>query len=188
MAKIPEYYSVSDERNLSPDRLLEIMQDMYKDLAVAVNKKPDVYVRDSNGLTSDTRLALGDININSDTGAVQTLIAHPTQDSVTWSGSGGGTGTILAHCYLSILSTTVTIYPNSYNVASAVASTPEHTITIYFSTPLKSAHYTPVDSSGPYSYNWYTKPTGNTTSYVTLYTTAGLLPLATVYIGLAILG
>ena len=85
MVKIPEYFHAGDNEELTPKKLLDIIQDMYKDLAVAINKKPDVFVRTTDGLTTDTRSSVGDININSSTGKVQVLVAHDSQTSVDWS-------------------------------------------------------------------------------------------------------
>ena len=67
MAKVPETYDVGDSENISPERLLRIMQDMYKDLAIQLNKKPDLYQRSTDGLVTDTFLSNGDININTTT-------------------------------------------------------------------------------------------------------------------------
>ena len=84
MAKISEIYNVGDKSDITPERLLLIMQDMYRDLAIAINKKPDIYQRTTNGLTTDTFLANGDININTSTLTVQMLTSHPTASTVTW--------------------------------------------------------------------------------------------------------
>ena len=64
MAKIPEYYSVGNRKEITVERLLVILEDMYKDLAIAVNKKPDVFLRTTDGLSTDTKLADGSVNIN----------------------------------------------------------------------------------------------------------------------------
>ena len=96
MAKIPEYYNIGDREELTNERMLEIIEDIYKQLAVAVNKKPDFYERNTDGLVTDTFLNNGDINLNSLTGGVEFLTAHPTQTSVTWS-SSGGSGSITAY-------------------------------------------------------------------------------------------
>ena len=84
MAKIQEYFDVGDRDNLSVDDLLIIMEDMYRTLAVAVNKKPDVYERDSDGLTTDVFLNNGDVNINSSTLKVEMLTKHNSTSAVTW--------------------------------------------------------------------------------------------------------
>lgn len=84
MAKIPESLDLGNEENLTVERLLELVKDMYKDLAVAINKKPDVYFRDSDGSTLDTRLNIGDININSSTQKIEMLSNKPAQSTVTW--------------------------------------------------------------------------------------------------------
>lgn len=84
MAKIPESYNVGDRKNLTVESLLGMLQDMYKDLAIAVNKKPDVFLRTTDGLSTDTKLADGSVNINTNTLKVEMLTEHPTSTTVTW--------------------------------------------------------------------------------------------------------
>ena len=84
MAKIAERFNVGDRDNLTLERLLVLMEEMYMDLAEAVNKKPDVYIRNTNGQTTDTLLANGDININSNTLNIEMLVEHTTPAAVIW--------------------------------------------------------------------------------------------------------
>ena len=84
MAKIPETYAAGATSNLSVEQLYLILLDMYKDLAVALNKKPDIYQRETDGLVTDTFLSNGDINININTLKIEMLSAHPTINTVTW--------------------------------------------------------------------------------------------------------
>jgi hypothetical protein len=60
------------------------LQRMYTDLAVAINRKPDIYQRTTDGQINDTFLANGDININLNTNKVEMLTNHPTSTTVTW--------------------------------------------------------------------------------------------------------
>jgi len=83
MAKIPEYYQIGSRENLTVERLLEIIENMYKDLASAVNKKPDLYIRDTDGQVADTFLDSGAININDTTQKVEMLVDR-TATTVTW--------------------------------------------------------------------------------------------------------
>ena len=83
MAKVPEYYNIGNRENLTIERLLEILEDMYKQLAIAVNKKPDLYQRTTDGLVSDTILGNGTININTNTQKVEMLVDR-TSTTVTW--------------------------------------------------------------------------------------------------------
>lgn len=85
MAKIPEYYSVGDRNNLTLEQLLRIVEDIYKEIAIAVNRKPDIYQRSTDGLTTDTFLSNGDININTSTLKVEMLTKHDSTSTVTWS-------------------------------------------------------------------------------------------------------
>lgn len=84
MAKVAEYYEMGDISQLSVEELARIVVDMYKDLAVAINRKPDLIKRESDGLVSDVFLADGDININTNTLKIEMLAAHPTINTVTW--------------------------------------------------------------------------------------------------------
>jgi len=84
MAKVPEYYQIGDRSNMTVERLLVIVENMYRDLATAVNKKPDVYQRASNGLTTDTFLSNGDLNINTSTRRVEMLTEHSSTSAVVW--------------------------------------------------------------------------------------------------------
>jgi hypothetical protein len=84
MAKIPEVYSFGDQKDITPERLVIILADMYKTLAVAINRKPDVYQRPTDGQASDYRLYNGDLNINTATLKVQMLTSHDTSATVTW--------------------------------------------------------------------------------------------------------
>ena len=84
MAKINEYYSVGDRSKIDVEELLRIIEDMYKDLAIAINKKPDLYQRNKDGQTTDTNLNNGDLNINTNTQKVEMLTAHDSTSVVTW--------------------------------------------------------------------------------------------------------
>jgi len=68
---------------MTVEELVIKLQRMYMDLAEAVNQKPDLYERLVDGQTSDTFLANGSININSNTNKVQMLTNHQAT-TVTW--------------------------------------------------------------------------------------------------------
>jgi hypothetical protein len=57
---------------------------MYTDLAVAVNAKPDLFERPTDGQTTDTFLANGSININTTTLKVEMLTQHTNPTTVVW--------------------------------------------------------------------------------------------------------
>lgn len=83
MAKITETFNFGKVEGIDEEFLVKL-QRMYSDLAIAVNKKPDVYQRQTDGQTSDTFLSNGDININLSTNKVEMISNHPTQQTVTW--------------------------------------------------------------------------------------------------------
>ena len=56
---------------------------MYIDIAEAVNSKPDLYERTTDGQPGDTFLAQGSFNINTATDKVEMLTNHQTT-TVTW--------------------------------------------------------------------------------------------------------
>ncbi len=84
MARIPDRFNVGDRNNLTVERLLLLLEEMYQDLAEAVNKKIEVYERTTDGQVTDTFLSNGDVNINSNTLKIEMLVAHPTPQTVTW--------------------------------------------------------------------------------------------------------
>ena len=84
MARIPETFNIGDRNNLTPERLLQLLEDMYMELAEAINKKPEIYQRNTDGLTTDTFLANGDININTTTLKVEMLVQHTNPTAVVW--------------------------------------------------------------------------------------------------------
>jgi len=84
VARIPENFNIGDRSNLTLEDLLLILERIYTDLAVAVNSKPDLYQRDTDGQVTDTFLAQGSVNINLLTNKVEMLTNHPTAATVTW--------------------------------------------------------------------------------------------------------
>lgn len=84
MGKIPEHFPIGNRNNVTPEDLLEIVEDMYTALATAINQKPDVNTTTSDGDTADTFLSNGDININLSTDKVEMVTNHPTTTTVTW--------------------------------------------------------------------------------------------------------
>jgi len=84
MPKITEQYNFGNTTNIDMETLLFHLQEMYRDLAVAVNKKPDLYVRTVDGSANESFLSDGDININTTTAKVEMITQHPTQTTVTW--------------------------------------------------------------------------------------------------------
>lgn len=84
MPKIASTFNVGDREDLTPEKLLVLMERMYKDLAEAINLKPDFYERTVNGQTSDTFLAQGTLNLNSNTKKVEMLTSHVDASNVSW--------------------------------------------------------------------------------------------------------
>lgn len=84
MAKLPENFPFGESENITNEDLIRYIQEMYTQLAVAINSKPDVYQRNTNGLTSDVTLANGSININNSTNAVEVLTNHSSPTTVIW--------------------------------------------------------------------------------------------------------
>ena len=84
MAKIQESFDVGNRTQIDVEGLLLILEDMYRTLAVALNKKPDIYQRSSDGQTDDVFLNNGDININTSTLKVEMLTQHTSTSAVVW--------------------------------------------------------------------------------------------------------
>jgi len=84
MARISETFNVGDRADITPEKLLELLEIMYTDLAIAINKKPEIYERSTDGQTTDTFLSNGDININTSTLKVEMLTEHTDPSTVVW--------------------------------------------------------------------------------------------------------
>ena len=84
MARIPDSFNFGDTEDMPIEELLIKLQRMYMDLAEAVNSKPDLYERTTDGQVTDTFLAQGSININLSTKKVEMLTNHTSHTAVTW--------------------------------------------------------------------------------------------------------
>lgn len=84
MARIPPTFNFGDSNEMTVEELVIKIQRMYIDIAEAVNSKPDLYQRTTDGLTTDTFLAQGSININLNTDKVEMLTNHVNPTTVTW--------------------------------------------------------------------------------------------------------
>lgn len=82
MAKISETFDFGNTQD--PERILLYLQQMYTTLARAINAKPDVYQRPTDGQPTDTFLSNGDININTSTNKVEMLTEHTSPTAVVW--------------------------------------------------------------------------------------------------------
>lgn len=85
MAKIAETWDFGKVEDM--EELMRELQQMYTTLAVACNSKPDIYQRTTNGLTTDTFLSNGDINIKNnkiDPIVVEMLTEHISTSAVVW--------------------------------------------------------------------------------------------------------
>jgi len=88
MAKILEYLNVGNRQNMTVEELLLIVEKMYQDIAINLNKKPDIIQQPSNGVTTDSFLSNGDIWINSATLGVQMVTQHDTASTVVFTTLG----------------------------------------------------------------------------------------------------
>lgn len=84
MARIPDHFNFGDTSNMTVEDLVVKLQRMYMDLAEAVNSKPDLVQRNTDGQPDETFLSQGTININLSTDKVEMLTNHTSQTSVTW--------------------------------------------------------------------------------------------------------
>jgi len=84
LAKISETYNFGNVEDMSTEEMMRAIQDMYTDLASAINRKPDVYTRDTDGQSSEIFLSNGDININLSTDKVEMITNHTSPTNVTW--------------------------------------------------------------------------------------------------------
>lgn len=84
MARIADTFNFGSTDGMTMEELVVKLQRMYTDLAEAVNSKPDLYERDTDGQVGDTFLAQGSININLTTDKVEMLTNHTSPTTVTW--------------------------------------------------------------------------------------------------------
>lgn len=84
MGRIPDTFNFGEQADMTVEELVIKLQRMYMDLAEAINGKPDLYQRNTDGQASDTFLAQGSININLSTNKVEMLTNHTSPTNVTW--------------------------------------------------------------------------------------------------------
>jgi hypothetical protein len=84
VGRLPETFNFGDTNEMTIPELMDRLSRLYTDLAVAINQKPDLYQRMTDGQTSDTNLSQGSLNINLSTNKVEMLTNHPTGSTVTW--------------------------------------------------------------------------------------------------------
>lgn len=84
MPKIPDEYIIGQRESMTVDDLVKELEEMYRQLADAINQKPSVVQRTIDGQGTETFLSNGDININLTSNKVEMVTNHPTQSTVTW--------------------------------------------------------------------------------------------------------
>ena len=85
MASIPEYFNIGELDTKDPEQMVKLLQRMYTDLAQAINQKPDLVERLTNGNVNDTFLSNGTINLNTATDTVEMLTSRNTAGTaVVW--------------------------------------------------------------------------------------------------------
>lgn len=84
MPKISETYPMGEVSQLTVEQLARMLADMYKDLAIAINRRPELIERTTDGQISDTVYSNGTMNINKSTNKVEMITNHPTPQTVTW--------------------------------------------------------------------------------------------------------
>lgn len=84
MTKISEEFPLGNIDEMDVRELAYNMQKMYRTLAVAINSKITVVVRDDDGQATDTFLPVGTININDDALKVEILTSYTDPNTVVW--------------------------------------------------------------------------------------------------------
>lgn len=84
VASLPNTFDFGDQETQDMEDLLLRLQTMYTQIATAVNSKPDIYQRETDGQLDDTFLAQGSININLSTNKVEMLTNHTSATTVQW--------------------------------------------------------------------------------------------------------
>ncbi|MEK9713879.1 MAG: hypothetical protein VW258_15045 [Thalassolituus sp.] len=89
MPDLPETFNFGDRSNVTPEKLLQILEDMYEQLASEINQKPNVYyatdgTNPRNGNSEDTHVKNGDFNVNTTSRAVEVATRDETTGAVFW--------------------------------------------------------------------------------------------------------
>lgn len=84
MPKIQEKYPIGSFKDLTTEELARMLDQMYTDLAVAINRRIELVERDTDGQASDVFLSNGTVNINTNTNQVEMLTEHDTISTVVW--------------------------------------------------------------------------------------------------------
>jgi hypothetical protein len=82
--KVLEHLNVGNRDNMTLQELLLIVEKMYQDLAINLNKKADIIQQTTDGLSTDTFLDNGTLHINSSTNKVEMLTNHNSATTVQW--------------------------------------------------------------------------------------------------------
>jgi hypothetical protein len=84
VGRLTETFNFGDTNEMTIPELMDRLSRMYTDLAVAINQKPDLYQRTTNGQVGDVGLSQGAFNINLNTNRVEMLTNHTSGSTVTW--------------------------------------------------------------------------------------------------------
>jgi hypothetical protein len=84
VAKIATSITFGDRENLDMETLLDFVEKMYVDLADAVNSKPSLVERATDGQPTEAFLPNGTLNLNTGTNKVEMLTNHTSATAVTW--------------------------------------------------------------------------------------------------------
>lgn len=95
MGRLSENYELGNAEDMEPEEFLRRIQEMYTELARAINRKPDlVFITSGNdmngnpvpadGDNTETFLSNGTININTFSDKVEIITDHPTASTVNW--------------------------------------------------------------------------------------------------------
>ena len=84
VVKVKERFEFANPEDMDLEKLVEQLKVMYTDLSQAINQRLSVFIRATDGLATDTRLSVGDININSTSNKVEMLTNFTSTTNVTW--------------------------------------------------------------------------------------------------------
>lgn len=84
MARLSNDFQFGENDSIDLEHLLVSLKRMYFELATAINSKPDLYQRTTDGSATDVLLSQGSININLSSNKVEMLTNHTSPTNVTW--------------------------------------------------------------------------------------------------------
>lgn len=85
MPKVKDRLIIGDKSQITVEKLLEIIEDLYSELARAINSGPSIYVQEATDANATyTFASIGDIHIRKDSATIKMCTDHTDSVTVQW--------------------------------------------------------------------------------------------------------